>query len=95
MGSYFLEVELKKRGYQPQWSGTQYVREACKRMMEETPPRRISMSKEMYPALARESNVSPAAVERAMRYAVHKAEPGHTVSGAVYGITAVCKAYED
>lgn len=93
MRTRFLTEELEKRGYNEAWSGTQSIRQAIDYCL--TAERTPAMTKELYPALAKAAGKSPAAVERSMRYAVSRAEPGRTVGAVVHGFTALCKAYDD
>lgn len=94
MSDVFLNQELRKRGYQDNWGGTGYVRAAV-RMVATEPVRKVPITKEVYPGLARAAGCSIAAIERMMRYAVHKAEPGKTVSQAVNEMAVIVRTYAD
>ena len=90
-----LNEELSKRGYDDKWRGTRYIRAAVGLALAQPAARGISMTKEAYPAIARDAGVSKWAVERGMRFAIAKAEPGRTNAGVVHEIAAVVRAYED
>lgn len=90
-----LNDELIKRGYDDKYRGTRYIRAAVGLALAQPAARGISMTKEAYPTIAKVAGVSPAAVERGIRFAVAKAEPGRTNAGVVHEIAAVVRAYED
>lgn len=91
----FLNAELQKRGYDDRWAGTRYLREAVRVTLTYPAARGVRVTKELYPAVAKAAAVNAGQVERSIRYAVHKAEPGRTVSGVVHEIAAVVRGYED
>ena len=63
-----LDQMLMDVGFREAQSGTEYVRQAVK-MYEP----RMSLTKELYPAIAQAANSTPARVERAMRHAIESA----------------------
>jgi len=91
----FLDREIIKRGYKTNLSGTRYVREAVRIILDRPGPQRIQMTKELYPTIAKAANVDWRCVERSMRFAVKEAQPGRTVSQEVHDLAAVVRAYED
>lgn len=93
--SYYLNAELLRRGYDDRWKGTRYIRAGVEYTLGRPAAKGVYMTKELYPALAKAANVNAGQVERAMRYAVHKAEPGRTVGGVVHEIAAAVRAYAD
>lgn len=57
-------------GFKESYRGTDYFRTGVAMVCAK---RNISMTKELYPALARAADTSPAAVERSMRFALEAA----------------------
>lgn len=90
-----LNEELSKRGYDDKYRGTRYIRAAVGLALAQPAARGISMTKEVYPVIAKAAEVSAASVERGMRFVIAKAEPGRTNAGVVHEIAAVVRDYED
>lgn len=90
-----LDKEIIKRGYKCNLSGTRYVREAVRIILDRPGPERIQMTKDLYPTIAEAAKVDWRSVERSMRFAIKEARPGRTVSQEVHELAAVVRAYED
>lgn len=75
------EVALKNRGYNFRYAGTWYLARAVE--LNAALGRPMSLTKELYPALAKQMQTSPAAVERAIRATISRAEPGRTASEVI------------
>ena len=78
--------ELVRRGYSYRYAGTAYLELAAQAAASSLSGPRAMMTKEVYPAIARAANTSPAAVERAIRSVVHRYEPGLTAGDVIYDV---------
>lgn len=74
---------LINKGYDPKRLGTWYLAEAIAQTAQTGRP--LMMTKEVYPAIAKEYQTTATAVERAMRGVVREVEPGKTAGEAVVG----------
>lgn len=73
--------ELKRRGYNTKHKGTWYLVRAVE--MTRDAGRPLMMTKEVYPALAKQMDVSWEQIERSMRYSIGQTEPGRSNSEVV------------
>lgn len=90
-----IDREIIKRGYRPNLSGTRYVREAVRIILDRPGAERIQMTKDLYPTIAKAANVDWRSVERSMRFAIKEAQPGRTVTQELHDLATVVRAYED
>lgn len=67
--------ELRRRGYSTKLGGTWYLIQSAEMARNSG---RMLMGKEMYPDIAKAAGTSPAAIEKAIRETIHRAEPGRT-----------------
>lgn len=85
--------ELKRRGYNTKNNGTWYLVRAVELTREAGRP--LMMTKEIYPALAQQMNVSAYQIERSMRYTISRTEPGRTNAEVVRDIALGMNAHAD
>ena len=89
-----VRKELVRRGYSYRYAGTAYLELAAYSAASSLTGRRPMITKELYPMIARVSETTPAAVERAIRAVVHRYEPGRTAGDVIYDV-AVGLGHED
>ena len=83
-----IRKELVRRGYSYRYAGTAYLERAAHAAAGTMMGRRLMITKELYPAIAKATETTPAAVERAIRAVVHRFEPGRTAGEVIYDIAA-------
>lgn len=84
---------LMNRGYSTKHKGTWYLGEAIS--MTARAGRPLMLTKEVYPALARRMETTPAAIERSIRTSIARAEPGRTCTEVVREVALGMYAHED
>lgn len=85
--------ELRRRGYSPKMCGTWHLLRAIEITREAGRP--LMMTKEVYPAIARYAQTTPAAVERSIRGSIARAEPGRTNAEVVRDVALGMRWNED
>ena len=91
----FVRMELMRRGYSYRYHGTGYIEKAANAVIHAWGGHRPMLTKEVYPTIAKACNTSDMAVEKAIRDAVRRVEPGRKPGAVIFEIAAVGKAYAD
>lgn len=91
----FVRMELIKRGYSFRYHGTGYIEKAANVVIDGWGGPRPMLTKEVYPTIAKACGTTDIAVEKAVRDAVRRTEPGRKAGAVIFEIAAVGKAYAD
>lgn len=80
--------EIMKLGLKEKHRGTRYIRDAVDYVANHPYPNTIALTKELYPAVAKQNGTNWKNVEHSMRYALYCAGYTESVASAVYNILA-------